>query len=124
MSHAGKLQFLIVVSASSDQAAEGDRLVQSHADWMSKTHYRDGNKALLSYNASKAPEMENPMDPNSKPSGNTVFIISEIYESPEGLQDHWQQAQASWTDFGAMLNWLGACKVTMVNGAGIERSLW
>ena len=71
-----------------------------------------------------AAEMENPMDPNTKPTGNTVFILSEVYEGPEGLQDHWQQAQGNWADFGALLTWLGKVKVTMVNGAGIMHSLW
>jgi len=124
MSHSGKLQFLVVMSTPPDAVAEGERIFQSHVDWMGKTHYKDGGKALLSYDVSKSAEMENPMDPNTKPTGNTVFVLSEVYEGPEGLQDHWQQAQTSWPDFGAMLNWLGKCKVTMVNGAGIEHSLW
>ena len=124
MSHSGKLQFLIVISSPPEQAEEGDRLFKSHAEWMERTHYRDGNKALLTYDVSKAPEMENPMDPNTKPTGNTVFVLAEVYEGPEGLQDHWQQAQESWTDFSAMVDWLGKNKVTMVNGSGIIHSLW
>jgi len=123
MSHSGNLQFLVVISASPEQVAEGDRIFNSHADWMERTHYKDGNKALLTYDVSKTAEMENPMDPNSKPSGNTVFILAEVYEGPAGLQDHWQQAQENWTDFKDMLGWLGKCKVTMVNGAGIIHSL-
>jgi hypothetical protein len=124
MSHSGKLQFLVVISASPADAAEGDRIFASHAAWMSRTHYKDGSKALLTYDVSKTAEQENPMDPNTKNTGNTVFILAEVYEGPEGLQDHWQQAQASWTDFGSMLTWLGKCKVTMVNGAEIQHSLW
>ncbi|MFN2440246.1 MAG: hypothetical protein ABR503_13670 [Chitinophagaceae bacterium] len=124
MSHSGKLQFLIVVSSTPANAAEGDRIFSSHAEWMERTHYREGNKALLTYDVSKAAEMENPMDPNSGPTGNTVFILAEVYEGPAGLQDHWQQAQENWADFSAMLDWLGKCKVTMVNGAGIIHSLW
>ena|SRR5437867_1977936 len=124
MSHSGKLQFLVVMSTPPEQVSEGDRIFKSHADWMQKTHYKDGNKALLTYDVSKTPEMENPMDPNTKPTGNTVFVLAEVYEGAEGLQDHWQQAQATWTDFPAMLDWLGKCKVTMVNGAGVMHSLW
>ena len=41
---------------------------------MESTHYRDGAKALLSYNVSKAPELSSPMDLNSAPTGNTCFI--------------------------------------------------
>jgi hypothetical protein len=124
MSHSGKLQFLVVMSSPAGEVAEGDRLFKSHAEWMSGTHYKIGSKALLAYDVSKAPEMENPMDPNTKATGNTVFILSEVYEGPEGLQDHWQQAQSNWPDFSALTNWLGKVKVTMVNGAGIEHSLW
>ena len=46
---------------------------------MESTHYRTGEKALLSYNVSKGPELSDP-DPNSAPTGNTCFILSEIYE--------------------------------------------
>ena len=124
MSHSGKLQFLIVISASPEHAAEGERILSSHADWMKRTHYKEGNKALLTYDVSKTAEMENPMDPNSGPTGNTVFVLAEVYEGTAGLQDHWQQAQENWADFKAMLDWLGNCKVTMVNGADITHSLW
>jgi hypothetical protein len=47
--------------------------------FMESTHYRTGEKALLSYNVSKGPELSDP-DPNSAPTGNTCFILSEIYE--------------------------------------------
>ena len=124
MAHTGKLQFLVVMSAPPDYVEEGERIFKSHADWMQRTHYRDGDKALLIYDVSKGAEMENPMDPNTKPTGNTVFVLSEVYDGQAGLQDHWQQAQSNWKDFSALVDWLGKCKVTMVNGANIIHSLW
>ena len=124
MAHSSNVQFLIVISAPPELAAEGEKLFSSHAEWMEKTHYKEGDKALLTYDVSKADEMENPMDPNSKPTGNTTFILSEVYKGAVGLQDHWQQAQESWKDFSSMLDWLGKCKMTMVNGATIVHSLW
>lgn|SRR5581483_3451625 len=63
----------------------------------------EGSKALLSYNFSKGPELSNPLDPGSEPTGNTRYVLDEIYESPDGIADHWQQAQASWDDFGALV---------------------
>lgn len=104
--------------------AEGDRIFNSHAAWMEKTHHRTGEKALLIYDVSKAPEAKDPMDPNSGTTGNTVFVLSEVYESPAGLQDHWQQAQENWKDFGALNQWMGKCNFTLVNGAKIIHSLW
>ena len=91
---------------------------------MESTHHRDGNKALLAYNVSKAPELSNPMDPNSAPSGNTCFILSEIYESEAGVSDHFQQAMESWQDFQAFVKWLGECNLIGVPAAPIFNSLW
>ena len=51
------------------------------ASWMEKSHDRDGDKALLSYNFSRGPERENPLDPGSKDTGDTRDVLSEIYES-------------------------------------------
>ena len=51
------------------------------ASWMEKSHDRDGDKALLSYNLSGGPERENPLDPGSKDTGDTRDVLSEIYES-------------------------------------------
>jgi hypothetical protein len=48
---------------------------------MESTHYRTGEKALLSYNVSKMKELSNPADLNSAPTGNTCFVLTEIYET-------------------------------------------
>jgi hypothetical protein len=64
------------------------------------------------------------MDPASEPTGNTVFILNEIYESPAGVADHFEQAGASWQDFPALAEWLGKCKVSGVPIAPIFNSLW
>jgi len=124
MAYHGKIQLTLVIVAPSDQVQEGDRLFRSHAPWMEATHHRTGDKALLSYSVSKAPELSNPMDPGSAPTGNTCFVLSEIYETAAGVADHFQQADASWPDFPAVRAWLGKCKVTGVAAAPIINSLW
>ncbi len=124
MAHKGKIQLTFVITAPPDQVEEGDRLFRSHAPWMEGTHHREGDKALLSYNVSKAPEFSNPMDPNSAPTGNTCFILSEIYETEAGVADHFEQAESSWQDFSALMEWLGKCKVSGVSAAQIINSLW
>ncbi len=124
MAHKGKIQLSFVIVASPDLVEEGERLFRSHAPWMEETHHRQGDKALLSYDVSKAPELSNPMDPNSAPTGNTSFILSEIYETEAGVADHMQQAEASWPDFSAFLEWMEKCKVTGVAAAPIINSLW
>ncbi len=54
MAHHGKIQLTYVIVAPPDQVKEGERIFASHAPWMKATHHREGNKALLSYNVSKA----------------------------------------------------------------------
>ena len=91
MAHKGKIQLLITFVATPDKVAEVDRLVASHGAWIAEGHHRQGPKALLSYNFSKGPELKNPLDPASAPTGNTRYVLNEIYESPAGIADHWQQ---------------------------------
>ena len=124
MAHKGKIQLMILIVAPPDQAEEGDRLFRSHAPWMEATHHRDGDKALLSYNVSKVAELSNPMDPNSAPTGNTCFILSEVYETEAGVADHMQQAESSWQDFPGMVEWMEKCTVMGAATAPIINSLW
>ena len=124
MSHLNKIQLTAIIVAPPDQVMEGDRIFRSHAPWMEATHHRAGANALLSYNVSKAPELSNPMDLNSAPTGNTCFILTEIYETEAGVADHFQQGTASWKDFQALGQWMERCKVTMVAAAPIINSLW
>mgnify|MGYP007002409936 CR=1 FL=1 len=124
MARKNNLQFTMIFSCPAQHVSEGDRIFRSHAAWMERTHHRSGDKALLIYDLSKAPEMENPMDSNSGTTGNTLFIISEVYAGSAGLDDHWKQAGENWQDFGALNEWMAHCKVTLVNGAPIQHSLW
>lgn len=124
MAHHGHIQLTFVITAPPDQVEEGDRLFQSHAPWMEATHHREGEKALLSYNVSKAPELSNPMDPNSPPTGNTCFVLSEIYATEAGVADHFKQAMEGWKEFPALGKWMEKCKITAVPAARIFNSLW
>jgi hypothetical protein len=125
LAHKGKSQLLITFVVTPDKVAEVDRLVASHGSWMAEVHDRQGPKALLSYDFSKGPELKNPLDPTSAPTGNTRYVLSEIYESPAGIEDHWQQSQKSWRDFSAMVAILGTNSTTQtLHGGVIGQSLW
>ena len=124
MTYKGKTQLTYVIIAPPDQVAEGDRIFLTHAPWMEATHHRDGEKALLRYTVSKTPELSNPFDSNSAPTGNTCFILDEIYESDAGVADHFQKAMSSWQDFPALVAWLEKCKVSGVPAASVFNSLW
>lgn len=124
MSYQGKTQLIYVIVAPPDQVKEGDRIFESHGPWMKATHHRSGDKELLIYDVSKTPELSNPLDQNSAPTGNTVFVLNEIYETNAGVTDHFSQAASSWKDFPALVQWLGKCKVSGVPAAPIINSLW
>jgi hypothetical protein len=124
MAHLGKTQLTYVMVVPPDQVAEGDRIFASHGPWMKSTHHREGNKALHTYNVSKAPELSNPFDASSAPTGNTVFVLSEVYETDEGSADHFAQAASNWKDYPKLVEWLGKCKVSGTPAAKIFNSLW
>jgi hypothetical protein len=117
MAKANEIRFMVTSICPADQVAEGD-------DWMKATHHREGPKALLSYDVSKTPELSEPFDLASKPTGNTVFCLTEVYNSDEGVVDHFAQAKASWKDFPAWKAWTGKCKTTRVGAAKVFNSLW
>ncbi|MDH3425295.1 MAG: hypothetical protein OEM22_01365 [Acidimicrobiia bacterium] len=124
MSQEGKTQITFLFTATPDQVEEGDRIFASHAAILEKTHYREGELALLRYNVAKGPELSNPLDPGSDPTGNTMYALTEVYENPAGLADHWKQGAESWQDFPAFVEWASAVDVTVLHGSPVIHSLW
>ncbi len=124
MSYNGKTQLTIIIVAPPEQVAEGDRIFKSHAPWMEKTHPRNGDKALLQYTVSKAPELNNPMDPSAGTTGNTCFILNEYYESEAGVANHFELATSGWQEFPDFVKWMGQCKTTLVPAAPVFNALW
>src|ERR1017187_5021944 len=124
MANKDKTQLIITWVVSPGQVSEMDRLAESHGSFMSKSHDREGSNALLTYDLSKGPELENPLDPNSNSTGNTRYVLSEVYDSPAGIENHWRVSQESWSDFGAMVEMLGSCNTPTLHGGTIAQSLW
>jgi len=83
MSDVGRTNIVVMWTVGPDDVAEGDRIFASHVDFMTG-HSRNGDTALISYKISKGPELANPVDPNSEPTGNTIFVLNEVYETPAG----------------------------------------
>ena len=84
----GKSHIVIMWTVGPDGVAPGDALFQSHGKWM-EGHSREGGTALLDYSISKGPELSNPVDPDSAPTGDTIFVLDEFYASPAGVVKHW-----------------------------------
>jgi hypothetical protein len=85
------------VGPRTNDVATGDRLFESHAKWMTG-HPREGDTALLSYSITKGPELANPLDPTSAPTGNTIYVLDEWYASPAGIPAHWELGVQTWQD--------------------------
>jgi hypothetical protein len=110
----------VIIIAPPDQATEGNRIFKSYRAWMEATHYRTGEKALLTYNVSKMNELSNPADFNSAPTGNTCFVLTEIYESKAGVLDHMKQAHENWGDYPPTATRV----MTVNNGEFFRRASW
>ena len=47
--YTGKASFFAALKCPVEHEAEGDEIFAHHADWMMRTHPREGEKALLQY---------------------------------------------------------------------------
>ena len=124
MDYRGKVHLNFVFKANAEDVAEGDRLFARHNAWMARTHHREGNKALLTYNVSKGDDLSNSLDPSSAPTGKTIYVLDEIYESTAGIEDHWQQAMSSWEDFKDFMAWAQKCEISAQHSGTVINSLW
>jgi hypothetical protein len=123
MGHKGKVHLSLIFTVGRDQVAEGDRLFASHGPWMEASHPRSGELALLSYTVSKGPELSNPLDPGSKPTGNTVYVLDEVYESEAAVANHWKLGAEGWADFQPFVAWASRVQVTSQHRGGVVNSL-
>jgi hypothetical protein len=123
MSEVGKTHIVVMWTVEPDDVAEGDRIFESHGKWMTG-HSRQGDTALLDYSISKGPELENPLDPNSPETGNTMFVLDEFYESPAGVVEHWRLAGENWQDLDAFMKWSAKAKVSTLHNGTLVQALW
>lgn len=120
----GKVRLAFVIVCPADQVDTAERIFATHAPWLEETHPREGEEALLSYDVSKAPELSNPLDPASEPTGNTIYVLAETYESQAGIANHFELASTTWEEFPDFVKLMEDCQTTAVPAAVIFRSLW
>lgn len=111
--YVGRTQLSLRIAAPADLEAEGDRVFAAHAEWVKRTHHRNGERALLQYIVSKRPVRN----------GVVVFHLTEIYQSPAGVADHLEQAK-QWDSVEAWGAWLDKCQVKITHDAVVQHSLW
>ena len=72
-----------------------DAFFPEHASWMKKTHHLVGSMepVITSYKILKSPVYKNPMNPADGTTGEIIYVISEEYKRPAGLQKHLEMGQ-------------------------------
>ena len=120
--------FSFVVSA--DKEKEWDDAFESHGEWMRETHSLIVMPVptygmlgtLVDYYVSKAPEMNNPLDPNEGTTGKFIYTLNEVYTRPEGTEAH-MEAAPSWKSFEKFLGLVGESQATMVMHGEVIQSM-
>jgi len=124
MTFLGKAHLVIMWTVEADDEGDWDHIFANHRAWMTG-HPREGDTALLSYTISKGPERSNPMDPGSETTGKTIYVLDEYYESPAGVQRHWEEAMTSWAeDLGAVMQASTKATVSTLHSGKVINALW
>ncbi len=86
----GSVGFHIAFKVPNDSIQRMEVFLKTHQKFMRETHNVKGEvePLVLTYAVLKAPELNNPLDPNSGETGNTLYGITEIYNGPEGAAAH------------------------------------
>lgn len=98
--YTGRTQLSFRIESPAELESEGGRIFAAHAAFMTRTHHRDGNRALLHYIVAKTPAED----------GVVVFQLTEIHQSPAGVDDHVEQAD-NWDTHDEFVAWLDKCRV-------------
>ena len=80
-----QLQFIWIFKPELTDVAK--RVAEDHVKWMNETHTKEGHKALLMLNWSIGPEFKDGVE-----TGNLSLILTEIYETQAGIDDHFEKA--------------------------------
>lgn len=103
---------------------EGHQLWMSHAKWMESTHFRSGPNELHYYEVSSAEELSDPLDMNSKKTGNVIFVLHEVYKNKAGIEDHFARTP-EFKDWPQLKVWIDKCKSQkIVNGIVFNSLTW
>ena len=111
--------FTLVVPEANVEEVEA--VMASHRKFMDETHSVGGDMStrLNSYSVIKMPQMNDLTDPSKGMTGNVIYILSEHYETPQGLARH-MEAGNSWDGMSSMMEII--TKYSVAVGAGVKIS--
>lgn len=118
----GMHKLTIMVITTEENVADGDKLWQSHQEYMRKSH----QDLLITYTLTKGPELQNALNPKSGPTGRTMYVLNEAYKTTQDIFKHWDKTAAEWKDFNNIIAWMtrpGTQVYTLHDGV-IQSSLW
>ncbi|HCP17908.1 MAG: hypothetical protein CBC12_02910 [Candidatus Puniceispirillum sp. TMED52] len=98
----GNTAFAFMMRVPDSDEAAVDELIASHASWMSETHSLEdesGKLHTLEYYVTKAPELNDMMDPSKGSTGHVVYNVSEVHIDDEHFGKHVELGQ-SWSRIG------------------------
>jgi hypothetical protein len=113
MDYRGNSQFFLAIKAPAELEETGDSIFRDHQAFMSRTHHRDGDKALLQYTVSKLVNDD----------GTVTYLLYEVYQTDEGVADHIEQARAD-DLIDPFHEFLDRCEVIGGGPGTIVSSLW
>jgi len=119
-------QVTMILTVNKDQEQTTDAMWKRHAEWMSKTHAKEGDTELLHYTVAKANQLSDEMNIESEKNGKIAYILNEVYAKPDGLRDHWKQASETGGEIlGTLTDLLkkDGASVTMQNFGDVRHSL-
>jgi len=53
-----------------------------------------------------------------------LWELTEVYESPAGVEDHWKQGAENWPEFSDFLTWANEVEICVLHGSPVIHSLW
>jgi len=112
----GKAQFFLALKCAAEHEAEGDRVFARHAEWMERTHPKEGDTALLQYTVSKRLDGE----------GNVLFLLAEVYETSAGVENHSRLAHEDEKDSDVigLMALVNKCETIGFGASDVVHSLW
>lgn len=126
VNYRGKCHVSMILTVNKEQEQTTDAMWKRHAEWMAKTHAKEGDTELLNYTLSKAEQLSDEMNIESEKNGKIAYILSEYYAKPDGLRDHWKQASETGGEIlGTLTDLLkkDGASVTMQNFGDVRHSL-
>ena len=118
------LSILYALSSLPETGGTSPRFAELLGEAFTSTLGRVVNLVSHLFDKGELEELRAAVDARNSLAHHFWFERIHLLATDAGVADHFEQAQATWLDFPAMLKWMEKCKVTVVPAASIFNSLW